>query len=109
MLRIMKAVLGNYSEDISQMNRQYKTRMILRRVSTGDKSAIEDCVNIYGSVIWALARKYTETAAEAENAVLEIFGDLWKYAKHFESIECVEVNFVWLIVRRRLNLNEKKF
>ena len=97
----MKAVLQN--------NSKKKSQVILKRVSTGDKSAVEDFVNAYGNVIWALAKKSTETAEDAENVVLEIFRDIWKYAARFETVECDEIKFVALIAHRRLNIRRKKF
>lgn len=89
------------------MNQHSKPQLILQRVASGDKSAVEDCVNAYGSVIWALAKNSAETAKEAEDIVLEIFGDLWKCAKNYEAIRCEEINFVALIARRRLKIRRR--
>ena len=81
--------------------------MILERVASGDESAIEDCVNAYGNVVWALARKSTRTTQDAETLVVKIFEDIWKYAERFATIECEEINFVALIACRRLNIHKK--
>jgi len=55
-----------------------ETSTILRRIAERDKTAVKDCIDAYGNLIWALARKLTRSCEEAE-AVTEkfllIFGD----------------------------------
>ncbi len=104
----MKATLQNYAEKKPLIIQRLKPQMILKRVASGDKSAVEDCINAYGSVIWALAKKSTDTTEEAENVVLEIFRDLWKCAERFDASEWEEINLVALIARRRLNMHREK-
>jgi len=75
---------------------------ILQRIAVDDKSAVTDCFDAYGKLIWSLARKFSRTREDAEDAVQEIFIDIWKYAARFDSAKSPEGAFVTLIARRRL-------
>lgn len=75
---------------------------ILQRIAEDDKSAITDCLTAYGKLIWALARRFSGTREDAEDAVQEIFIDIWKYAARFDETKSPEGAFVTLIARRRL-------
>ncbi|MBA3631352.1 MAG: hypothetical protein H0W58_00845 [Acidobacteria bacterium] len=46
---------------------------ILQRIAKTDKTAIKDCIDAYGSLIWALARKHTNLAEEAELPPMRYF------------------------------------
>lgn len=72
------------------------------KVSHGDSSAANDCINQYGHFIWALANKFTNSNEEAEAATQEIFKDIWSYAKQAEPSEFDENAVVTQIARRRL-------
>jgi RNA polymerase sigma factor (sigma-70 family) len=52
--------------------------------------------------VWALARRHTRSAADAEDAVQEIFLDLWKSASRFDPERATEPAFVAMVARRRL-------
>ena len=41
------------------------------KIAKLDKPAVGDCVNIYGSLVWALAKKFTKSTEEAEEATIE--------------------------------------
>lgn len=75
---------------------------ILSRVSAGDPSALNECIDTYGRLIWALARRFSADAGDAEDAVQEIFIDIWKNASRFDSGRSSERTFVGMIARRRL-------
>ena len=76
---------------------------ILQRIGKGDKTAVKDCLDIYGNPIWALARKYTDSLDEAEAATQEIFLDIWRYARRCNPAEPNEAAFICLLARRRLS------
>lgn len=78
------------------------TSTILQRVATDDKAAVEECVNFYGGFVWNIARKFTKTKEDTEDAVQEIFIDIWKNAARFDPAKSPESAFIWLIARRRL-------
>ena len=77
-------------------------QVILKRIASGDKSAVQDCLNTYGGLVWSLARRMSPNGDEAEDAVQEIFIDIWKNAARFDETQASETTFVAMIARRRL-------
>ncbi|MCC7259097.1 MAG: sigma-70 family RNA polymerase sigma factor [Gammaproteobacteria bacterium] len=75
---------------------------ILERVARGDASAVQDCVKVYGDLVWSLARRYLRGDADAEDAVQDIFIDLWNSAARFDRNVATEAAFVATIARRRM-------
>lgn len=76
---------------------------LLVRVSEGDRSAIEACLDEYGDLVWRLASRYLDRAqAEIEDAVQEVFVELWLAAGRFEPDKGGEAAFVATIAHRRL-------
>jgi len=75
---------------------------ILKRIGRGDQTAVSECVEIYGALIWSLARKLSPTTSDAEDAVQEIFVELWQTASQYNSAIASEATFVAMIARRRL-------
>ena len=78
------------------------TQGILQRIAAGDKTAVQDCLNAYSGLIWSLARRMSPNIDDAEDAVQEIFIDIWKNAKRFDSAQSSETTFVAMLARRRL-------
>jgi RNA polymerase sigma-70 factor (ECF subfamily) len=74
----------------------------LERVSHGEPDAPRACIDAYGALVWSLARRLSASPADAEDAVQEIFVDLWKNAKRFDPAIASDVTFVAMIARRRL-------
>ncbi len=75
---------------------------VLHRIAVEDKQAVEDCLSKYGNLVWSLALNFTKTREDAEDAVQDIFIDIWKYAGRFDAAKSAESSFVALIARRRL-------
>ena len=75
---------------------------ILQRIAERDKTAVKDCIDAYGNFIWALARKYTASTAEAEAATEEIFIDIWQYRERERDTETIEKKLIAIIALRRL-------
>lgn len=75
---------------------------LLERVAQGEPGAIETCLDSYGGLVWSLARRFCQTHADAEDAVQEIFADLWTHASRFDSSIAAEKTFIAMIARRRL-------
>ncbi len=80
----------------------------LQRVAEGDQTAVRDCLDRYGALVWSLARRGSRSASDAEDAAQEIFLDLWKSASRFDPAESSEVTFVAMIARRRLIDRQRK-
>ena len=75
---------------------------LLNRVAAGEMAAMQECINQYGGLVWSLARRFSASAADAEDAVQEVFITLWKYASRFDESKGSETTFVSMIARRRL-------
>ena len=78
------------------------TQAILQRIADGDGSAIQDCLDKYGGLVWSIARKMLRNSDDAEDAVQEIFVDIWKNAERFDEAKSSETTFIAMIARRRL-------
>ena len=68
----------------------------------GDRDAVQDCLNQYSGLVWSLARRMLANKDEAEDAVQEIFIEIWKNAEKFDASKASETTFVAMIARRRL-------
>ena len=75
---------------------------ILSGIAANDRVAVQECIDQYGRLIWSLARKLSPNDNEAEDAVQEVFIELWKNAGRFDEAQSSEVTFVAMIARRRL-------
>lgn len=73
---------------------------VLERIGRGERDAVAECLDRYGGLVWSLARKFDP--ANAEDAVQEIFIDLWRNAVRFNPEIASEATFVSMIARRRL-------
>ena len=76
--------------------------MILARVADRRHDAMEECLSVYGGLVWSLSLKMSATRDDAEEAVQEIFLDIWKYAGRFDPSRSSEATFIAMIARRRL-------
>ncbi len=75
---------------------------VLQRIAQGDKGAVEECLSTYGGLVWSLARRMCPKTDDAEDAVQEIFIEVWKNAKRFDDAQSSETTFIAMIARRRL-------
>lgn len=75
---------------------------ILKRIASGDRTAVEDCLKSYGGLVWSIARKMLRNNDDAEDAVQEIFIDVWKNAGRFDESQSSETTFIAMIARRRI-------
>jgi len=44
----------------------------------------------YGNLIWALAKRFTNSIEETEEVTLKILKDILKCASHYDSAKCTE-------------------
>lgn len=75
---------------------------ILQRIANGDNTAVQTCLSKYGGLVWSLARRMSVNTDDAEDAVQEIFVDVWKNAARFDEKQSSETTFIAMIARRRL-------
>lgn len=87
----------------SQRNRDSRlTTSLLEKVAQGDQSSVAACLDQYGNLVWSLARRFLGKSADAEDAVQEIFIEIWSNADRFDATKGSEVTFIATIARRRL-------
>ena len=75
---------------------------LFERIAAGDGSAVRECMDTYGSLVWSLARRFTSSAQDAEDATQEIFLEIWKSASRYDASMGKESTFIATIARRRL-------
>jgi len=81
---------------------------LLPRVAQGEVAAIDECLDRYGGLVWSLARRLSPTTPDAEDAVQEIFVDLWRNAARYREDLGEEATFVATVARRRLIDRQRK-
>lgn len=78
------------------------TESLMARVARGDEAAVAEIIDQYGSLVWAIARRLTRNPSDAEDAVQEIFTDVWRSAHRYNAAAGTEKVFITTIARRRL-------
>jgi RNA polymerase sigma-70 factor (ECF subfamily) len=89
---------------LSRLRREYglESSSLLERIAAGDERAVRECMDRYGGLVWTLARRFSESAADAEDASQEIFLEIWKSADRFDAARGTESLFITTLARRRL-------
>lgn len=78
------------------------SQTVLQRIAAGDPKAVDECIDRYGGLVWSLARRHLRQHADAEDAVQEIFVELWRSASRFDPAIASEATFITMVSRRRL-------
>ncbi len=78
------------------------TDSVLASIARGDPRAVRACMEQYSGLVWTIARRLTRNRADAEDAVQEIFTDVWRSASRFDPAQGSEKVFITTIARRRL-------
>ena len=78
------------------------TDSVLPRIAAGDPAAVPDCISRYGGLVWSLARRFLGNPTDAEDAVQDVFIELWKNASRFDPSRSSEPTYITMIARRRL-------
>jgi RNA polymerase sigma-70 factor (ECF subfamily) len=75
---------------------------VLPRIAAGDEGAVEECLERYGGLVWSIARRLSASPVDAEDAVQDVFIELWQKAERFDATKASEKTFIAMIARRRL-------
>ncbi len=75
---------------------------ILHGAAAGDPNSVRACVDRFGALVWSLARRSSPTREDAEDAVQEVFLDLYRNGARYDATVASEATFVAMITRRRL-------
>lgn len=76
--------------------------LILQRVGRGDASAVPECIDTYAPLVMLLARRLLPAAADHDDAVQEVFVEIWRNAPRFDPAIASGRAFVAMLARRRL-------
>jgi RNA polymerase sigma factor (sigma-70 family) len=98
----MKTQIPETTQGFARIEDLEMTESILDRVARGDQKAVRECIDEFGGLVWAIARRMTRSRADAEDAVQEIFVDVWRSAARFDAQQGTEKVFITTIARRRL-------
>lgn len=79
-----------------------KKPALLPRIALGDAAAVGECLERYGRLVYAFARRYSRDESDIEDACQEIFLALWKNAAAYDPSRAEESTFVALVAKRRL-------
>jgi RNA polymerase sigma-70 factor (ECF subfamily) len=102
MSRVIESGIALRPFDRSPLENTIVSDPLLPRIAAGDASAVKDCVGRYGALVWSLARRLTSSSSDAEDAVQEIFIQVWQNAAQFNPHIASESTFIAMIARRRL-------
>lgn len=75
---------------------------LLQRIASGDQTAVAQCIDQFGGLVWSLTRRLTPNEADAEDAVQEIFLEIWRFADRYDPSKASEATFIAMLSRRRL-------
>jgi RNA polymerase sigma-70 factor (ECF subfamily) len=84
------------------LNSATLTPLMFERVAAGDQEAVTECLDRFGGLVWSLARRMSPNLADAEDAVQEIFVEIWQNAHRFNPEFGSEATFITVLARRRL-------
>ena len=84
------------------MNGKLTDPPLLPRIAQGDQDAVGECLSRYGNLVFSLARRMLRSATDVEDAVQDIFIQIWQCADRFDPAAASETTFVAMIARRRL-------
>jgi RNA polymerase sigma-70 factor (ECF subfamily) len=78
------------------------TTDLLPLIANGRRDAVEQCIDRYGPIVLGLARRYFRDPATADDAVQDVFIDVWRSAGRYDPAVAPEAVFIMQIARRRM-------
>jgi RNA polymerase sigma-70 factor (ECF subfamily) len=75
---------------------------LLTKVAAGENDAAQQCIDRYGALLWTLTRRMSSSWNNAEQAIQEIFQEIWQQADYYLPEQESEKVFVVKIARRCL-------
>ncbi len=82
---------------------------ILQRMAEGDRGAVKECFDRYGKLVWSVVYRFCPQPGDREDAVQEIFLEIWRSARRYQSNIASEGTFITMIARRRMIDRLRKF
>lgn len=100
--RMNEPISDRFKLEVSKISVQKKPKTILQRIAESDKTAIGECLDIYGNYVWTIAKKFCQDSLNREKCVEEIFRDIWKNAGSFDAEKIDEKEFIAILSLKRL-------
>ena len=82
--------------------RQQDDWALMQRVARGDRAAVSELYDRFGTLVYRMAYQLMPSKADAEDAVQEVFVRLWQSAGQYDPSRAALVTWVMLISRRYL-------
>lgn len=98
----MSVAVANWNPSQSEIVKLNVEPPVLAEVAVGNSDAIATCLNRYSGMVWSLALRNCPDSQAAEDAVQDIFLQLWQAAGKFDPTVASESTFVAMVARRRL-------
>lgn len=77
-------------------------KTILQRMAEGDATAVKDCFDRYGKLVWSVVYRFCPVPGDREDAVQEVFLEVWRSASRYQKRIASEGTFITMIARRRM-------
>ena len=74
-------IIETYSRPLEVRYRSTVTRTIFQRLNDDDRTAVGDCIRIYGNELWRFAGEHTHTVEDSSILASEIFQDIWEFGE----------------------------
>ena len=87
---------------LSRQERDPVSNSILARIASGDADAVDECLEVYGNLVWSIAKRFSKSTADAEDAAQDVFVELWQKADRYDASLASESTFIAMIARRRI-------
>lgn len=78
------------------------TQALLPRIASGEVAAVGEFLRRHTGMVFGQARRVCRNAQDAEDAVQDIFLEVWRSADRYDPTQGSEATFVATIARRRL-------
>lgn len=78
------------------------TQALLPRIASGEVAAVGEFLRRHTGMVLGQARRVCRNAQDAEDAVQDIFLEVWRSADRYDPAQGSEATFVATIARRRL-------
>ncbi len=89
------------------LNRPSTTEVVsstlFERIANKDRSAVAECLDTHGALVWGISKKFTENNLEAEKLTEEIFACLWRCSVRFDPSYFNDRIFIMIIARHCIN------
>ena len=94
-------VEGQPGSEMDARQKQADQRL-MDRVAQGEENAVGELYDRFGALVYRMAYQMMPTAADADDAVQEVFIRLWKSADRYDASRAALSTWVVLLTRRRL-------